>query len=113
MRMIMSALLGTSVHDDTGRHLGSIRDLWLPAGDDTATVGRRVMAIVVSPPSRRAALAYLWGYSAGRARAPKMLRRLLSADVVSAGVIPAESVTRWGNPVIVKAGTVVHPLPRS
>jgi sporulation protein YlmC with PRC-barrel domain len=69
MKLSMGELLGVPVHDTTGGCLGTVRDVWLSANDQSETFEGRVEAMVVSPPYAAGCIGLLLG-TLGRQRRP-------------------------------------------
>jgi hypothetical protein len=105
--MRISELYGKSVVSEGGEQLGVVRDVRLRHAPGAR--GRRarfeVAGLVIAPPGLHSRAAHAWGYAAGRAKGPWLLRRALERGVRSSRFVPAQAVRDWRAPAIRVGGS--------
>ena len=94
--MRLSELLASSVVDATGASLGPVRDVRLVEREPGGGGARFRVAGLVIGGGLLARPAHAWGFAAGRAQGPWLLRALTKRAVRQARFIPADRVTDWG-----------------
>jgi hypothetical protein len=103
--MRASELIGTHAFDETDRFAGVVRDVRLDP-DRAADGSFRVLGLVLSDPGARAAAAHSWGFAAGRADGPALLKRLVGSAAGRTRFVPVDWVLDW-NPDRLKIGGAV------
>jgi len=103
--MKASELLGRTVVDEHGSHVGIVHDLRAvlpredhgestPSAHAVATEGLKVVAMVVGPDTWRCRLAHSWGFAQGHARGPALFKAFVGGDE-SGQVVATTEVADW------------------
>lgn len=90
--MRISELIGVRVLDAAGEPVGVVQDLRASRDGDQL----RIVGLVVGGDGVLDGMAHGWGFAAGRARGPGILRRLARRPVERARLVPVADVASWG-----------------
>lgn len=108
--VLLSQLLGSPVHDASGRPVGMVHDLRLRATDPSADLPFGVAhSLVVDGAGWRTRLSHAWGYAAEPRSGPAVLRWLLAPAACRARAVPVSQVHSWTRPVVVSGPLEGYP----